>query len=285
MVKRGFSPPALVVARYALAGLCSSRLFVAFLVVCCLPVLALLALVFVRHNTSGSELLEFLEAILSQLLPLNVWLIDAVRPPSLAAAFLVVLVAGPALVAPDVNGNAMPLYLSRPLGKLDYMVGKLLPLLALALAVGWLPGVLVFVAQSCFLGLDWMLDHARFPFALGAVCLVWTVCLGTIALALSAWVKWRPAATLGFLGVYYVTAVAGGVLGGMVGDADAQWVGSLLDLSDAIDTVDDWLHGRDTVSGVDLPMPVPAAWCVLGASAALAALVLLRRIRAGEVAS
>ena len=284
-MKAGFHPPVLVVARYALAGLCASRLFVAFLVVCCLPVLALLVLVFVRHNTTGSGPLELVEVLLSQFWPLNNWLIDAVRPPSLTAAFLVVLVAGPALVAPDVRGNAMPLYLSRPLSKLDYVFGKLLPLLVLAMAVGWLPGVLVFVAQSCFLGVDWMLDHMRFPFALGAVCLVWTACLGTIALALSAWVKWRPAATLGFLGVYHVSAVAGGVLGRTVGDADAPWVGSLLDLSDAIDTVDDWLHGGDSVAGAALPMPVPAAWCVLAVSAALAALVLLRRVRAKEVAS
>ena len=284
-MKPGFGPPTLVVARYALAGLCASRLFVAFLVFCCLPALALLVLVFVRHNTEGSGLLEFVEAVLSQLLPLNIWLVDAVRPPSLAAAFLVVLVAGPALVAPDMRGNAMPLYLSRPLGKLDYVVGKLLALLALALAVGWLPGVLVFVAQSCFLGLDWMREHVRFPFALGAVCLVWAACLGMIALALSAWVKWRPAATLGFLGVYYATKVAGGVLGEIVGDAGAVWVGSLLSFSDAIDTVDDWLHGGNSLDDDGPPMPVPAAWCVLGASAALAALVLLRRIRANEVAS
>lgn len=117
-MKPGFGPPVLVVARYALTSLCASRLFVAFLVFCCLPALALLVLVFVRHNTEGSGLLEFVEAVLSQLLPLNIWLVDAVRPPSLAAAFLVVLVAGPALVAPDMRGNAMPLYLSRPLGKL-----------------------------------------------------------------------------------------------------------------------------------------------------------------------
>lgn len=278
-------PPALVVARYALAGLCSSRLFVVFLVVCGLPALALFVLVFVRHNATGSELLQFMEAVLSQFVPLNTWLIDAARPPSLVASFLVVLVAGPALVAPDVRGNAMPLYLSRPLGKLDYVVGKLLPLLVLALAVGWLPGVLVFVAQSCFLGLDWTLEHIRFPFALGAACLVWTICLGSIALAISAWVKWRPAATLGFLGVYYVTAKTGGVLGEVIGDTNAQWMGSLLNLSDAIDAVDGWLHGGSSLNDADQPMPVAAAWCVLAASTVLAALVLLRRVRAQEVVS
>lgn len=281
-MKPAFAPPALVIARYALAGLCASRLFVAFLVVCGLPGLVLLFAVFVRHNTTGSEELEFLQALLSQFAPLDIWMIDAARQPSLVAAFLVVLVAGPALVAPDVRGDAMPLYLSRPLGKLDYVVGKLLPLLVLAMAVGWLPGVLVFVAQSCFLGLDWTLEHARFPFALGAACLVWTACLGTIALAISAWVKWRPAATLGFLCVYYVTTQVGGVL---VGATGAEWVGSLLNLSDAIDTVDSWLHGGSSLDDAARPMPVPAAWCVLAASGALAVLVLLRRVRAREVAS
>lgn len=280
----GRQPPVLVIARYALAGLCASRLFVAFLVACCLPGLALLVLVFVRHNTAGSELLEFLDAVLSGFVPLNIWLVDATRAPSLVVSFLVVLVAGPALVAPDVHRSAMPLYLSRPLRKADYVLGKLLPLLALSMVVGWLPGVLVFVAQSSFLGFDWMLRHIRFPFALGAACLVWTACIGTIALAVSAWVKWRPAATLGFLGVYYVSAVVGGVFGRTVGNAGAQWIGSLLSLSDAIDTVDHWLHGGSSIL-TQPPLPVPAAWGVLAASAALAALVLLRRVRATDVAS
>lgn len=283
MVTFGRLPPLLVIARYALAGLFASRLFVAFLVACCVPGLALLVLVFVRHNTAGTKTLEFVEATLSQLLPLNTWLIEAARAPSLVVSFLVVLVAGPALVAPDVHRNAMPLYLSRPLGKTDYVFGKLLPLLLLSMAVAWLPGVLVFAAQSAFLGFDWMLEHMRFPFALGAACLVWTVCLGTIALAVSAWVKWRPAATLGFLGVYYVTAVAGNVLGRVVDGA--EWVGSLLNLSDAIDTVDYWLHGGSALGDAEPPLPVPAAWGVLAASTALAVLVLLRRVRATEAAS
>ena len=264
-------------------GLCGSRLFIAFLVACCLPGLALLVLVFVRHNTAGSELLEFLDAVLSRFVPLSTWLVDATRAPSLVVSFLVVLVAGPGLVAPDVHRSAMPLYLSRPLRKADYVLGKLLPLLTLSMMVGWLPGVLVFVAQSSFLGFDWMLQHIRFPLALGAACLVWTACLGTIALAVSAWVRWRPAATLGFLGVYYVSAVVGGVFGQVVGDAGAQWMGSLLSLSDAIDTVDHWLHGGSSIL-TQPPLPVPAACGVLAASAALAALVLLRRVRATDVA-
>lgn len=285
MVTFGRLPPLLVIARYALAGLFASRMFVAFLVACCVPGLALLVLVFVRHNTAGTRPLEILEGVLSQFLSLNTLLIEAARAPSLVVSFLVVLVAGPALVAPDVHRNAMPLFLSRPLGKADYVLGKLLPLLLLSMAVAWLPGVLVFAAQSAFLGFDWMVAHMRFPFALGAACLVWTACLGTIALAVSAWVKWRPAATLGFLGVYYVTAVAGNVLGRVVDVEGADWIGSLLNLSDAIDTVDYWLHGGSSLADAEPPLPVPAAWGVLAASTALAVLVLLRRVRATEAAS
>ena len=288
MVKSDGQPPALVIARYALAGLFASRLFVAFLVVCCLPGVALLLLVLVRHNSGEFTPLEVLEFALSRLVDLNVWLVDAARAPALAASFLVVLVAGPALVAPDVHCNAMPLYLSRPLGRSHYVVGKLLPLLVLAFAVGWLPAAVVFLAQSCFLGLGWSLEHVRFPLALATSCLVWTACLGMIALAVSAWVKWRPAATLGFLGVYYATAVAGGVLDDVLGDLGGSgqtWVGSLLNLSDAIDTVDGWLHDVDGDAEEELPMPVPAAWSALAASAALAAGVLVRRIRATETVS
>ena len=43
----------------------------------------------------------------------------------LAAAMFLVLVVGPNLVSRDLRFNALPLYFSRPLRRIDYFVGKL----------------------------------------------------------------------------------------------------------------------------------------------------------------
>ena len=259
-----------VIARYALATTFRSRLFLAFFLACLVPVLALVVGVHLRYNMTA---LEQIGSAIDALVDLDRWLFDAAMDVSLTVSFLVVLVVGPALVAPDLANNAMPLYLSRPVTKSDYVLGKLLTLLALTAMVGWCPGLALVVVNAYYAGDHWLSD-ARMAGALVATSLVWAVCLSMIALAISAWVKWRPAATLGFLGLYVVTASVGAVLQAVFG----VWSASLLSLGDAIDSVAVGLSG----SG-DSPMPVTAAWAVLVGSTAVATLALLRRIRAREV--
>ena len=65
---------------------------------------------------------------------------------------------------------------------------------------------------------DW-LGAARLALAFTVGLLAWTLCLSMLALALSAWVKWRPAATLGLLGAYIVTTTLGDVLQSVLGGA------------------------------------------------------------------
>ncbi|MCY3812553.1 MAG: hypothetical protein OXH15_12220 [Gammaproteobacteria bacterium] len=257
---------AYVIARFALAATMRSRLFVAFLVACIVPSLVLLIAVYLRYNVAA---IEEAETAISTVLDLDAWLFETALEIAQAVTFLVVLVVGPALVAPDLANNAMPLYLSRPVPRRAYVVGKLLVLLGLCVAVGLGPGLLLIVVNAGYGGeVDW-LGAARLASAFTASLLAWTVCLSMLALAISAWVKWRPAATLGLLSAYIVTTTLDDVLQSALGGRTA----SFLDLADAVQAI------SATLAGVGEPaMPATLAGMVVAGLAALATWALALRL-------
>lgn len=63
---------------------------------------------------------------------------------------LLVTLAGPNLISLDLRYNALPLYLSRPVTRLDYFLGKLGVIAALVAAVAVLPAVVAYVLGVCF---------------------------------------------------------------------------------------------------------------------------------------
>ena len=265
--QRSGTPGAYVIARYALAATMRSRLFVAFLVACLVPSLVLLVAVYLRYNVTA---IEEAGSAIGNVLDLDAWLFGIVLDIAQAVTFLVVLVVGPNLVAPDLANNAMPLYLSRPVARRSYVGGKLLVLLGLCVVVGLVPGLVLIVVNAGYGGEVAWLGTARLAAAFTIGLLAWTVCLSLLALAISAWVKWRPAATLGLLGAYIVTTTLGDVLQPVFGG----WSASLLDLADAVEAI------SATVSGIGEPsMPAIIAATVVVGVATLAAWALVSRLR------
>ena len=266
----------LVIARYNLSGVFSSRLFTIFYVACFLPSCLGMVSIYLRYKLEMS--VGFVGAAWQEITAADIlddWLYYGILQPSEWMAFLVVLVVGPSLLAPDLKDNAMPLYLSRPVTKLQYLVGKFLVLLWLTAAVTWIPGLLLVLTNAYYAEDGWLMNNPSVPLGLVGSCLVWTGCLSIIALALSAWVRWRPAATLGFLGLFVIGSAIGNLLRAIRGD----WHGSLIILWDAIDVV-----GRDLFGAkASELMPLPWAWATLAVAAALSFWALLHRIRAFEV--
>ena len=261
------TPGAYVIARYALAATMRSRLLVAFLVACLVPSLVLMVAVYLRYNVAA---IEEAGSAIGGVLDLDAWLFNTAFDIARAVTFLVVLVVGPNLVAPDLANNAMPLYLSRPLARRSYIAGKLLVLVALCVAVGLCPGLVLIVVNAGYGGDVAWLGAARLSAAFATGLLAWTVCLSMLALAISAWVKWRPAATLGFLGAYIVTATLGDVLRPALGERTA----SVLDLADAVQGI------SATLSGIGEPAtPATLAGAVVVGVIALAAWALVSRLR------
>ena len=142
------------------------------------------------------------------------------------------LFVGPALVAPDLRNNGLPLYLSRPFSRTEYVLGKMAVLVVLMSLVTWIPGLLLFLFQGYLEGAGWLGNNLRIGAAIFAGSWAWILVVSLVALAISAWVKWKPVARVSLLIVFFV----------LTGFAQAlnvaldTWWGHLLSLSNAMNS-------------------------------------------------
>ncbi|MFW6176053.1 MAG: hypothetical protein ACOC7L_04450, partial [Acidobacteriota bacterium] len=261
----------LVIPRYAWKRLSGSKVLWMLLVASGLFTLGAATLIYLKHNTRA---LEALQVQVGDLLPIDAAFFQTFLGLQLGVAFLLVLVAGPALISMDTANGALPLYLARPLSRAEYVGGKLTVLAALLSPGTWVVTLGLFGLQTVLEGAAWGAANARIAVAIFAGSWVWILVLSFLVLALSALIRW-PLAVRGVLLVLFL------VLPGF-GQAFAQvlrtpW-GHVLnpgaDLSVALGS----LFGR-SVTGP----PVAGAWLALGAIVAGSLLVIARKLRAYEV--
>ena len=119
------------------------------------------------------------------------------------AVFLAAL-AGPGLIAPDLANNALPLYFSRPLTRWSYALARLTVLVGMLSIVTWIPGVLLFALQVGLAGGWWF--RANWTLGAGVVTgfLLWLLVLSLVAMAASAYVKWRIVAAAVSLAFFFI---------------------------------------------------------------------------------
>jgi ABC-2 type transport system permease protein len=204
-------------------------------------------------------------------------------------AFLLVTFVGPGLIAPDLANNALPLYLSRPFSKSEYILGKLSVLLALTSLITWIPGLLVIAVQSDEAGLSWAWNNLRIPVGIVLGSWVCILTISLIALALSAWVKMRPAAIFALFGIFFIAGAFGRMANGIL-DLDPA-LGLLIDMNATMKTMWGWLFIGQTTYGLTMMrgrvaeshVPSWASPVVLIIFCGLALLLLLKKIRASEV--
>jgi ABC-2 type transport system permease protein len=273
------------VARFALQDLFKSRLALLLLVAACLPPLFFGGLIYIANNldmltaigwkVSGEGVDTKLFAIDKQ--PFFWFLVWQSAFSFFLASFI-----GPTLVAPDLAHNALPLYLSRPLKRSDYIVGKLLVLLLPLSAVTWIAGLLLIGLQTSLSGFGWLAAHWRIVPAIFVGSWIWILLLSLLALAVSAWVKWRMVATGMLFGIFFVGEAFGTAIYQIAG---IRW-GKLLAFDDIVQSIWAWLFGGiDFLGGPypENPLPVPACFAMIAIVIAAALWILNRKIRACEV--
>lgn len=131
-------------------------------------------------------------------------------------SMIVVLLVGPSLISQDLRFNALPLYFSRPVRRIDYFLGKLG-------VIGWFLGMVLIVPSliAYVLGLLFSLDISiipdTFPLLLAAVGYGLLMCLsaGLLILALSSLSRNSRYVGLFWLAVWFVSSIVGSVLEGI----------------------------------------------------------------------
>ncbi|QOY88811.1 ABC transporter permease subunit [Paludibaculum fermentans] len=183
--------------------------------------------------------------------------------------------AGPGLIAPDLANNALPLYLSRPLTRKDYVLARLLVLVGLLSTVTWIPGLTLFGIQSGMAGWSWMMDHLRMAGALLLGFFLWILMVSLVALACSAYVKWKIVAGALVLGFFFVTAGVASMVNAVF---RVDW-GVLLNPAKAMYVVWSDMLGADPPDGPGSLACAAALLVLVG----LLGLVLERKLRPVEV--
>jgi ABC-2 type transport system permease protein len=128
-------------------------------------------------------------------------------------SMLLVLAVGPDLVSKDLRFNAMPLYFSRPLRRVDYFVGKLGVIAVFLAAVAIAPAVAAYALGLAF-SLDPTVLRDTWRLLLGAMIYGTVVVLsaGTLMLAVSSLSRNSRLVGAMFVGLWVVSNVTSEVL-------------------------------------------------------------------------
>lgn len=280
----------LVLPRHAYRQVFQSKLFAAFFLACFLPTLVFAILIYLHYNVNA---LSILKVRVDELVTIDASFFRVFQAIQNVFAFLLTVLIGPPLISRDTANNALPLYLCRPFSRVDYVVGKMSVLFVLISAVTWVPGLLLFLFQSYLAGANWFASNLRIAVALFVGSWISIITFALLSLAISAWVRWRMAASAAFFALFVIPAAFGGIVNNLF---RTSW-GSLFNLFAQLDTVTNGLfglfvqrtghyetfrNGQRIVYNFSDP-PLWSAWAVVIVLAACCLLLLNRKIKAYEV--
>lgn len=190
-------------------------------------------------------------------------------------AFILTAFIGPGLISPDLANGALTLYLCRPLSRLEYVLGKMAVLGIVLSWVTWIPGLVLFFVQASLSGWSWMIANLWIVSGIILGSWIWILSIALLAMALSAYVKWRIAAGALLLGVLFLGAGFAQAINRVLQTQQ----GYLIDVSKLINIIwQDLFHD----SG-ERALSAGEAWFGLLAFAALCFYLLMKKIRANEV--
>ena len=268
-----------VLTRFAFIDLFKSRFFVILLILSIVPCLFSAGYIFVANNKT-LQLLMQIRSEVPDLFKVESQYFIIIMMVQTQAAFLLNCWVGPVLVSGDLTSGALPLFLSRPFSRADYVLGKLAVLGLLLSAVTWIPCLLLFGLQSGLAKDGWVWSHLWMVIPIVFCSTIWILMLSLLSLAVSAWVKLRIVAT----GVIFITFFVPAGLGEMFNAIMGTYWGGLLNFSALFRRILMHSFREDSIMGAFTrgEIPIPMAWTMLALVCLFALFVLNVRLRARE---
>lgn len=190
--------------------------------------------------------------------------------------FLIAVYVGSGLIANDRRTNALQIYRSKPLTRIEYATGKMAILLTCLLLVTWLPAIALLAVQVIFSGtVAFLLDNVYLVVAITAASALQALTVSSVMLALSSMSKSSRAVGIAYAGLIFFSRAIYGVLFALTRDSSWAFVSFSANLSQL---------GRAIFRSVplyDIPWQVSLV-IVIGANV-VSALILERRIRGVDV--
>lgn len=192
----------LILPRYAFQGVFQSKLFTALFAICFAPLLVMTILIYFKHNTTA--LAAFGLSVSDIGFNIGGFFFRLFTNLQIGFGFILTVIIGPVLISRDLSNNALPLYLCRPLTRMDYVIGKMSVIGILLSLITWVPLLLLFFFQAYLEGGGWLWENLFIGRAILVVSWMNIILLALLATALSAWLKWRIAASGALFAVFVV---------------------------------------------------------------------------------
>jgi len=190
--------------------------------------------------------------------------------------FFVSVYVGAGLIANDRRANALQIYLSKPLTRAEYVLGKMTILMTFLLMVTWVPALVLLLAQVSFAGnFRFVLDNLYLIPAITLFSFVQAAIVSAAMLALSSLSNNSRFVGILYAGLIFFSAAFFGVMRAVTTDSGLSWLSfgdNLAQLGDAMFRVP-----------LRYSTPWPVSLMMVVAVLLLSALVLERRVRGVEV--
>jgi ABC-2 type transport system permease protein len=265
----------LVLPFYALPQIFKSRLFLSLYLVSLAPSVVQAALIYIRHNL---RILEYFQMTPGDLGPISGEFFLRFISIQGGFCFALVLVAGPPLISSDLVNRGLPLYFARPLGRGEYVLGKLSVLVILLSPVTWIPQLLIFFMQGYLAGNGWFGDNLRIGAGILIGAAAWILTISLIALAVSATVKRKTMARLLFFSIFFILSIFGSIIAEGMG---LVW-GQVLNIMGMAWLVNSGLLNVPVPPQAHFP-PVWGGWVTLTVVCAVSLRLLAGKVKAYEV--
>jgi len=261
-----------ILTRYAMRGMFHSKFLTAIFVLSFFSPVTCAVLIYLSHNAS---ILSLLHARSKEILSVNGEFFLGFLGVQGGIAFFLTAFVGPSTIAPDLSNGALPLYFCRPFSRAEYVLGKLCSLFYLLSLITWIPALALFLIEANLSGAGWAWEHRSLAFGILLASWIYILMISLIAMALSAWVKWRIAAGALILGVMFFLSGFGAAINAVLDSHVGYYIapGALITRVCA------------QVFGLESPVEIPAAgaWIALVAMCGICLLLLSKKIRAFEV--
>ncbi len=262
----------LVLFRYSRRNLFRSKLQTALFVLCFFYPLISLIIIYLAHN------LSFLERFGTAGGPFvkidNKFFFYFVNVQGMLA-FVLTAFTGPGLISPDIANGALPLYFCRPFSRAEYVLGKASVLVILLSEITWMPGLVLFAVQSSLAGPEWAWHHLWIGGSIILSSLIWIAILSLLAMALSAWVKWRIVAGALLLAVLFFGAGFAQAINAVMRTQSGHFIDIVYLMATVWSSLFQLDNGRS--------MSATAAWIALLGYCGICLALLVRKVRAYEV--